>query len=49
MIDFEMELKKFRPALGVEIGDNEMFDDDVKDITDLVAEMVEELKETDNR
>ena len=49
MIDFEMELKKFRPVLGVEIGDNEMFDDDVKDITDLVAEMVEELKETDNR
>lgn len=44
MIDFDMELKKFKPAVGVEVGDGELFDDDIKDVTDLVAELVEELK-----
>lgn len=47
MIDFDVELKKFKPAVGVEVGENALFEDDVKDITDLVAEMVEELKEKD--
>ena len=45
MIDFDAELKKFKPAVGVEVGNNTIFENDVKDITDLVAEMVEELKE----
>lgn len=44
MIDFNLELKKFKPAVGVEVGENDLFDHDVKDITDLVDEMVQELK-----
>ena len=44
MIDFDQELKKFKPAIGVEVGENDLFEDDIKDITDLVSEMVEELK-----
>ena len=32
MFDFDLELKKFKPAVGV----------DVKDITDLVEELVSE-------
>ncbi|MCI5943493.1 MAG: hypothetical protein MRZ41_02205 [Eubacterium sp.] len=44
MIDFNIELKKFKPAVGVEVGEEELFDNDVKDITDLVEEMVQELK-----
>ena len=42
MFDFDLELKKFKPAVGVEIGEDELFSDDVKDITDLVEELVSE-------
>ena len=37
MFDYDLELKKFKPAVGVEIGE-----DDIKDITDLVEELVAE-------
>ena len=37
-----LELKKFKPAVGVEIGEDELFSDDIKDITDLVEELVAE-------
>lgn len=40
MIDFNLELKKFKPAVGVEVGEDNLFEDDIKDITDLVEEMV---------
>ena len=40
MIDFNLELKKFKPAVGVEVGEDNLFDDDIKDITDLVEVMV---------
>ena len=43
MIDFNLELKKFKPAVGVEVGDSDLFDDEIKDITDIVNEMVQEL------
>ena len=43
MIDFNLELKKFKPAVGVEVGENALFDDQIKDITDIVNEMVQEL------
>ncbi|MDD7114350.1 MAG: hypothetical protein PUH88_07810 [Lachnospiraceae bacterium] len=43
MIDFNLELKKFKPAVGVEVGENALFDDEIKDITDIVNEMVQEL------
>ncbi|MEE1228181.1 MAG: hypothetical protein U0K57_04355 [Lachnospiraceae bacterium] len=44
MFDFDAELKKFKPAVGVEVGSDNLFEDDVKDITDLVAELTEKLK-----
>ena len=43
MIDFNLELKKFKPAVGVEVGESDLFDDEIKDITDIVNEMVQEL------
>jgi hypothetical protein len=43
MIDFNAELKQFKPAVGVEVGQTDLFEDDVKDITDLVEELVQEL------
>ena len=43
MIDFNLELKKFKPAVGVEVVESDLFDDEIKDITDIVNEMVQEL------
>ncbi len=44
MFDYDLELKKFKPAVGVDIGEDELFSDDIKDITDLVEELVAEHK-----
>ena len=43
MIDFNLELKQFKPAVGVEVGQTDLIEEDVQDITDLVEEMVHEL------
>ena len=32
MFDYDLELKKFKPAVDVEIGEDELFSDDIKDI-----------------
>ena len=48
MIDFNLELKKFKPAVGVEVGEENLFDDDVKDITDLVEELVKKQGSSKN-
>ena len=48
MIDFNLELKKFKPAVGVEVGEENLFDDDVKDITDLVEELVKKQSSSRN-
>ena len=48
MIDFNLELKKFKPAVGVEVGEKNLFDDDVKDITDLVEELVKKQSSSKN-
>ena len=42
MFDYDLELKKFKPAVGVEIGQDVLFSDAIKDITDLVEELVAE-------
>lgn len=44
MFDFNQELKKFKPAVSVDATDDALYEDDLKDITDIVAEMVDELK-----
>ena len=49
MIDFTLELKKFKPAVGVEVGTEDLFDNDIKDITDLVEEMVKTMQEEKDR
>ena len=49
MIDFTLELKKFKPAVGVEVGAEDLFYNDVKDITDLVEEMVKTMQEEKDR
>lgn len=41
MIDYNQELKKFKPAVGVETDEESLIESDIKDITDLVEEMVQ--------
>ncbi|MBQ2276377.1 MAG: hypothetical protein U0L23_02035 [Lachnospiraceae bacterium] len=48
MIDFNEELKKFKPILEVEQAEDAIYKNDLKDITDVVEEMMKELKNTKN-
>ena len=41
MIDYNQELKKFKPAVGVEADEGSLMENEIKDITDLVEEMVQ--------
>lgn len=48
MIDFNEELKKFKPILEVEQAEDAIYKNDLKDITDVVEEMMKELENTKN-
>lgn len=45
MINFEEELKKFHPSLEVEQVEESVYNSQLQDITDLLQEMVKEMKE----
>lgn len=45
MINFEEELKKFQPSLEVEQVEDNVYNNKPKDITDLLQEMLKEMKE----
>lgn len=45
MIDFEEELKKFKPSLEVEDAEEAIYNHDLTDMTDILKEMMKELKE----
>ena len=44
MIDFEEELKKFHPSLEVEQGEDNVYRNKPKDMSDLLDEMLKEMK-----
>lgn len=44
MIDFEEELKKFHPSLEVEQVEDNVYRNKPKDMTDLLQEMLGEMK-----
>ncbi len=44
MIDFEQELKKFRPSLEVEETEETIYDHDMTDMTDLLRKMIDDAK-----
>lgn len=46
MIDFEEELKKFKPSLEVEEAEDAIYNRDLTDLTDIMIEM---LKEKNNK
>ena len=45
MIDFDEEIKKFKPSLDVEDAEDAIYNNDVPDITDLINKIVEDLSD----
>ena len=44
MIDFEKELKKFKPSLEVEEAEEAIYNQDLTDMTDILREMMKEAR-----
>lgn len=44
MINFEEELKKFQPSKEVEEAEAAIYDHSLADVTDLLKEMLDEIK-----
>lgn len=47
MIDFEEELKKFSPSMEIEELEDTVYNQDLTDMTDIMKELIEELKDED--
>lgn len=45
MIDFEEELKKFKPSLEVEEAEEAIYNQDLTDLTDILREMMKEARQ----
>ncbi len=45
MINFEEELKNFKPSLEVEEAEQAIYNHELTDITDVMQEMLQELKQ----
>ena len=43
MIDFDEEIKKFQPILEVDDAEEAIYNNDVPDITDLIAKIMEDI------
>ena len=44
MINFEEELKNFKPSLEVEEAESAIYNRDLTDVTDIINEMLQEIK-----
>ena len=44
MLDFEEELKKFKPSLEVEEIEDAVYQEDLSDVTDLLKQVMEQKK-----
>lgn len=45
MIQFEEELKKFKPCLEIEDAEEAIYAYETKDIVDILSEMMKEMKD----
>ena len=45
MLDFEEELKKFRPSLEIDQVEVNVYNNNLTDVTDLLDEMLKEIRE----
>ena len=46
MIDFDEELKNFQPSEEIEDAENAIYEHDITDMTDIMQQMMSELKRT---
>ena len=46
MLNFVEELKKFMPSLEVEDAESAIYNHDLTDVTDIISEMLQELRQT---
>ena len=46
MINFDEEIRKFQPCLEVSQAEDAIYKNDVKDITDVLEEMLQQVKST---
>ena len=44
MLDFEEELKKFRPSPEIDQVEDNVYNNNLADVTDLLDEMLKEIK-----
>ncbi len=44
MISFDEEIKKFHPSLEIEEAEDAIYNNNISDITDVMVDMVGELK-----
>lgn len=44
MINFEEELKNFQPSLEVEEAEETIYNRDLTDVTDIITEMIRDMK-----
>lgn len=49
MINFEEELKNFRPSLEVEEAEAAIYNHDLTDVTDILTQMMNEMKQNTNQ
>ena len=49
MINFDEEVKKFQPCLEVSQAEDAIYKNDVKDITDVLEEMLQQVKITQGK
>ncbi|MBQ8627689.1 MAG: hypothetical protein IJ419_16230 [Agathobacter sp.] len=49
MINFEEELKNFRPSLEVEEAEAAIYNHDLTDVTDILTQMMSEMKQNNNQ
>lgn len=49
MINFEKELKNFEPSLEVEEAESAIYNHDLTDVTDIITEILRDVKENGNR
>ncbi|MBQ3932497.1 MAG: hypothetical protein II653_01940 [Lachnospiraceae bacterium] len=45
MLNFDEEIKKFKPSLEVDETEDAIYNSNIKDVTDVVQELLEEMKE----
>lgn len=47
MINFEDEIKKFKPCLEIEEAEEAIYAYDTKDVSEILSEMIQEIKKED--